>query len=283
MLQKYLNDSYEGGSTMSIGFTTEASLDLGELKDRIKTMELKAIVRLADLVGKTVNDFNFNAHKYEMVKDNTWPFSELFVLGQGFAAEDTVISAYLMNKRELEIVCEGPVYAGGTLTKVAVVGKKPVKASSDSSKDLGATDKDHISSLIKIATSSEGIAEAQKIAGKALADAGLDPSHNACAATLSAFLRLSGIDVPMTLGAAELAYTLGGQIKSRHWGHISIGDQQAGDVGVTFNDNHIYLVVQRIDNDEMVIADNQAPSTHPRSASGKDGKTKTGYFLRAPA
>jgi len=45
--------------------------------------------------------------------------------------------------------------------------------------------------------------------------------------------------------------------------------------------DHIYLVVKRVDDDEMVIADNQDSVPHRRFASGK-GKTPTDYFLRAP-
>src|SRR5215831_7181812 len=87
-------------------------------------------------------------------------------------------------------------------------------------------DKDHIAKLIEIGGSQEGLAEAQKIAAQALADAGEAPfPHNGCAATLSALLQLSGIDVPMTLGAGRLAHILGGQINSRHWDHIPVGDQ----------------------------------------------------------
>jgi hypothetical protein len=151
-------------------------------------------------------------------------------------------------------------------------------------------DKDQIPKLLEIAKSREGLAEAQRIAAKALADAHEPPfPKNGCAATLSALLELSGINVKMTLGAGRLAHMLGGQINStgRRWDHIAVGDQQAGDVGVTFDEggtpgaDHIYLVVQRINGDEMLIADNQAKTTHRRFASGR-GKTPTEYFLRAP-
>lgn len=148
-------------------------------------------------------------------------------------------------------------------------------------------DKDHIGQLIESGKSPESLATAQRTAAKALADAGERPfPHNACAATLSALFQLSAIDVPMTLGAGKLAHILGGQMNSRHWSHVAIGEQQAGDIGVCFDDggvagaDHIYLVVERIDADEMVIADNQAPTTHHRFASGKK-KTPTEYFLRA--
>jgi hypothetical protein len=147
-------------------------------------------------------------------------------------------------------------------------------------------DKDHIAKLIGVGGSPKDLAAAQGIAKKALADAGLPPK-NACAATLSAMLQLSGIDVPMTLGAGKLAHILGGRINSRHWDHLPVGDQQAGDVGVCFDNggvagaDHIYLVVQRLDEDEMLIADNQKAVAHQRFASGH-GKTPTEYFLRAP-
>ena len=138
-----------------------------------------------------------------------------------------------------------------------------------------------------IETGSSGLAQAQQIAAKALADAG-QPAfpHNACAATLSALLQLAGINVPMTLGAGKLANRLGGPNGSRGWSHVAVGAQRAGDVGVTYDEggnpgaDHIYLVLQTIDADQMLIADNQEAAPHRRFASGQ-GKTPTEYFLRA--
>ena len=76
--------------------------------------------------------------------------------------------------------------------------------------------------------------------------------------------------------------------QGRNWKRISVGNQKAGDVGVTYDRDteragadHVYLVVERIDSDKMIIADNQAPSPHSRYASGR-GRTATEYFLRAP-
>ena len=80
-------------------------------------------------------------------------------------------------------------------------------------------------------------------------------------ATLSAFLNEAGIDVPMTLGAGNLAARLR---NNRHWNRIDVGKQQRGDVGVCYDKtspagaDHVYLVVER------------------------KGKTPTEYFLRAP-
>jgi hypothetical protein len=79
--------------------------------------------------------------------------------------------------------------------------------------------------------------------------------HNACAATLSEFMNSVGINVPITLGAGNLAR----RIQGRGWNQISVGSQLAGNVAVADNDVHIFLVVQAIDKDQMVIADNQAP------------------------
>ena len=67
---------------------------------------------------------------------------------------------------------------------------------------------------------------------------------------------------------------------------ISNGQQQPGDVGSTCGTtpnhgfDHIYLLLQRVDADEMVIADNQSSKPHTRFVSGK-GKTPTKFFLRA--
>ena len=151
-------------------------------------------------------------------------------------------------------------------------------------------DADLIDDLIQIAASPDGLAMAQKMADKALIDDGHEGfPTNACAATLSALLQLAGIDVKMTLGAGRLAERLGGvSAKSRHWVRVLPGDHKPGDVGVTFDEDerkpgadHIYLVVQCVTTDEMIVADNQARVPHQRFASGRN-RTPTEYFLRAP-
>ena len=77
-------------------------------------------------------------------------------------------------------------------------------------------------------------------------------------------------------------------IDSRGWVHIPVGEQIPGDIGVTFDlggnpgADHVYLVVKRMNDDEMMIADNQAKTIHQRFARGH-GKTPTDYFLRAPS
>jgi hypothetical protein len=72
-------------------------------------------------------------------------------------------------------------------------------------------------------------------------------------------------------------------------GPKSIGQHQDGDVGTTCGGtplhgvDHIYFLLHRVNDDEMVIADNQARTPHFRFVSGKGGKSPTTYFLRAPA
>src|SRR5207253_1548703 len=132
-------------------------------------------------------------------------------------------------------------------------------------------DRDRIDALITLGRSASSILRMQGIAKGAMARSGLGRTlHNACAATLSAFLENAGINVPMTLGAGNL----GRRIKNRGWTRVPVGQQIAGDVGVAKDTgppagaDHIYLVVERINSDKMLIADNQAPNPHIRFASG---------------
>jgi hypothetical protein len=147
-------------------------------------------------------------------------------------------------------------------------------------------DGDDVPTLIANGSSVESLAQAQQTARAALPGF----PHNGCAANLSALLRQSGIPVPMTLGAGTLA----GALKARGWQKIDVGSQTPGDVGVTLDNteppgaDHIYLVLQSLDADEMLIADNQETVPHNRRASGhradgeERGTTATEYFLRAP-
>jgi hypothetical protein len=142
------------------------------------------------------------------------------------------------------------------------------------------TDKECIPLLIKLGSNVESLHRIQDIAARSMKAAGYGYTmHNACAATLSAFLEEAGIPVPTTLGAGRLAKRLR---EERDWDRIDVGKQATGDVGVANNDVHIYLVVGTNGPDAMTIADNQAPTPHTRFASGKGGKTPTAYFLRAP-
>ncbi|HEY0412727.1 MAG TPA: hypothetical protein VGD66_06280 [Allosphingosinicella sp.] len=138
-----------------------------------------------------------------------------------------------------------------------------------------------IPGLIKRGSSASGLKQAREEAAAALPGY----PHNGCAAHLSALLRQSGIGVAMIAGAGSLAHA----IETRGWRRVTVGHQQPGDVGVTFDRDptppgadHIYLVIEAKDADEMLIADNQrtADAPHTRFASGH-GKTPTEFFLRA--
>src|ERR1700730_14875383 len=117
-------------------------------------------------------------------------------------------------------------------------------------------DKDHIPTLVQLGSTKQGVQKIKGLAEKVMQQNGYGFTlHNACAATLSEFMNSSDVDVPITLGAGNLAR----RIKSRGWNQVNVANQQAGDVAVAVNDVHIFLVVQAIDKDPMIIADNQAP------------------------
>ena len=160
-------------------------------------------------------------------------------------------------------------------------GQKPQNAPPPGGADIpnGTSDKQCIPRLIQLGSAVESLDKTQAVAASSMKAAGYGYTlHNACAATLSAFLNEAGIPIKTTLGTGRLADRLATE---RDWVTVSIGKQQAGDVGVAQNDVHIYLVVDTKGVDQMTVADNQAPVPHPRFASGKD-KTPTAYFLRAP-
>lgn len=149
-------------------------------------------------------------------------------------------------------------------------------------------DADKIPVLIDVGSDPASIKEVQALAAATMSSIHIKYPRKSCAATLSHFLRKAGIDIPVTTGAQNLADRIH---FNRGWTKIKVGKQQAGDVGVCFsmaNDvpgaDHIYLVIQAVDEDLMVIVDNQHQGdTHRRYASGKGGKTPTEYFLRAHA
>jgi hypothetical protein len=148
------------------------------------------------------------------------------------------------------------------------------------------SDKDKIALLLNEAWNVGRLDDAQERAAKKLYDYDQEkyPSDG-CAITLSVLLQDSGIDVPDTFTAIELGQQLRDK---RKWQVIEVGNQQAGDVGSTcgpvpaHGEDHIYLVLQTLNPDEMTIADNQSTRPHFRFASGVGGKTPTKFFLRAP-
>lgn len=150
---------------------------------------------------------------------------------------------------------------------------------------LAAANKDAlcVPTLIELGSNADTITEAHEKATEYMKGTGYEFPTNACAATLSAFLQMSGIDIQTERGAGALATKL----ELRGWEVIDVGDQRPGDVGVAADNkppsgaDHIYLVVEVHNSDRMTIADNQAPDPHERFASGR-GKTRTAHFLRAP-
>jgi hypothetical protein len=106
-----------------------------------------------------------------------------------------------------------------------------------------------------------------------------------CAAYLSSLMRNSGMNVSFTTGSGKLAHILE---RERGWAMVKVGQQRSGDVGVAFDKDtsipgadHVYLVLEALDADRMVISDNQDTKPHGRTASSRSGKTRTEYFLRA--
>ncbi len=165
----------------------------------------------------------------------------------------------------------------GGATVAPAPGPAPVVASGGTSADAAC-----IPALIEQGTTAAGLKAAWEAGERALA---IFPS-NGCAVHLSALLQQAGIDVPMTAGAGKLA----ARMEARGWLRMPVGQQQPGDIGVCFDNDHgmpgsdhVYLVVARVDDDEMLIADNQrtVDAPHQRFATGKD-ETQTEYFLRAP-
>ena len=139
----------------------------------------------------------------------------------------------------------------------------------------------HVAELIRQGSSAAGLKAARETGKASL------PGYptNGCAVHLSALMRQAGIDVPLTWGAGKLAQI----IADRGWRRVAVGSQQAGDVGVCFDNDptpagsdHVYLVISTDGPDQMMVADNQRTEDKPhvRFATGH-GKTPTEYFLRA--
>jgi hypothetical protein len=147
-------------------------------------------------------------------------------------------------------------------------------------------DGQYIAALLQLAGNTDQLVAAQQVAAKRLLDYdGEKYPTDGCAITLSVLLQEAGIAVADTY----LAFDLGNTLKNnRSWQVVAVGQQQAGDVGSTCGStphhgtDHIYFVLQLVNTDEMVVADNQAEAPHFRWASGKGGKSPTTFFLRAP-
>lgn len=148
------------------------------------------------------------------------------------------------------------------------------------------SDRDRIDGLVKLGSDAAALAHAERAAAKKLLafDGEVYPADG-CAITQSCLLQAAGIAIPDTYQA--LAF--GNLLEKRGWARIAVGAQKGGDIGSTckaradHGNDHVYLVLRIVNDDEMVIADNQASQPHFRTASGNGGKTPTTHFLRAPA
>lgn len=149
------------------------------------------------------------------------------------------------------------------------------------------TDKDDfdVATLIANASVKDHLQTSQHIAARRLMafDGEVYPKDG-CAITASVLLQDAGLDIPDTYQAIAL----GCWLIAHGWEQIPIGEQEPGDIGSTCGKapqhgiDHVYLVLKKVNEDEMVIADNQRPEPHFRWASGKGGKSPTKFFLRAP-
>lgn len=112
---------------MSIGLTSEASLDFVTLQQRITDQELKVRVRLTGLVGKTEKSLDFNVHTYVLVNDDNRPLSKLFIIAAGQnVANDPIVKTFLAQNLSQKVVCQDQVYINGSLANVAVIGNPPL-------------------------------------------------------------------------------------------------------------------------------------------------------------
>jgi len=181
------------------------------------------------------------------------------------------------------VALEASLVTGGESAKPATAKAAPAPAATPAPAPAAAASADggKVAALIQQGSSAAGLKAARLKAAKNWAHY----PTNGCAYHLSALLQNAGIGVKTEGSAGKLAK----QIEARGWKRVPVGEQQPGDVGVTYDHDptppgadHIYLVVAVKGKDEMIIADNQrkTDATHSRFASGK-GKTPTAYFLRA--
>jgi hypothetical protein len=175
--------------------------------------------------------------------------------------------------------------SGSAVTSPALAAPVPseeVPAGGATGGSMG--DKTRTPTLLQLAGNVSTLDSAQaRAAAELLAYDGEVYPQDGCAITLSVLLREAGINVPLIYQAIAL----GPHLRDvRKWEVIPVGQQAPGDVGSTCGSeahhgfDHIYLVLKKLNDDEMLIADNQSTQPHFRFASGQ-GKTPTKFFLRA--
>ena len=146
-------------------------------------------------------------------------------------------------------------------------------------------DADKIAGLLAHALDAEQLRAAQALAARKLLNhEGEIYPADGCAITLSVLMQGAGFDVPDLYWAIDVPAML----LARGWIEVPPGGPRAGDIGSTcrtekhHGEDHVYLVMRAVNEDEMVVVDNQAAYPHFRWASGQGGKTPTTMFYRAP-
>jgi len=159
-------------------------------------------------------------------------------------------------------------------------GAQPAGADADATPDH-----DKVIALLAHALDPEQLRAAQALAArKLLREDGTVYPADGCAITLSVLMQGAGFDVPDLFWALDVPAML----LARGWAEVTPGSQRAGDIGSTcraerhHGEDHVYLVLRAVNEDEMIVVDNQAASPHFRWASGQGGKTPTTMFYRAP-
>lgn len=146
-------------------------------------------------------------------------------------------------------------------------------------------DRARIPALLAHALDIERLCAAHAQAARRLShpDGGSYPADG-CALVLSLLMRGVGFDVPELCWAIDVPAML----LARGWIEVPPGSQRGGDIGSTcraerhHGEDHVFLVVACVNQDEMVVVDNQAAYAHFRWASGQGGRTPTAMFYRAP-
>lgn len=124
----------------------------------------------------------------------------------------------------------------------------------------------------------------EEAARRLLHDDGRVYPADGCAVMLSVLMQGAGMTVPDLYWALDVPPML----MARGWTEIPFGCQRGGDIGSTcgeaprHGEDHVYVVVRAVNQDEMVVVDHQASYPHFRWASAAGGQTPTLRFFRAP-
>jgi chitosanase len=212
----------------------------------------------------------------EINRDN-WDLSMTPILANGTPVDGAPL------QQPVPVASLGADFAVPPRGAALVSGSAPFFETAAGAAAAPAADGAGIEKLVALGSNPQSLRAAQAIAAQRLLafDREVFP-HDGCAITLSVLMQQAGIEVSDTFPAIALGQAL----QRRGWKKIPVGEQRRGDVGSTcgtvahHGTDHIYLVLRDVNEDEMVVADNQATTPHFRFASGQ-GKSPTTFFLRA--